>query len=411
MNVEREYPPYEIVAFIIGLSRARIMKHELLIAGKKTLLLLFAATLLISCGNPYDKSKKKRAEIARKGKGDVVVAVVWPRLTHPLLFPEGVDLAVQEINERGGVLGRELRTVLFKDINKPDEKFNAEKIAGHSEIVAVVGHFHSDSTLSAIITYEYHGVLLLIGAATHPLLLEQGFEYIFRPIPNDKVYGARLAQYAHRTGYKRIAIIDNNTLYGKGLADNFYHKATDLGLHIVIHRGYPPWEDNFRPLIAQIKDVKSDAVFLAGVLPWAAMLIKQLRQMGVNTPVIAGDGLDSQDLIDIAGEAANGIIVPTMFRPHPSDPAYLNFMEAFRRKYNQDPDEYAALGYDTINLLDFVMTGGSSTVPFVVASILRHTQDWKGVIGNYSFEQDGELSERKIFFKQVREGQFVNIKE
>ncbi len=389
-----------------------MMKHEFLIAAKKPLFLLLAVFVLIGCGNPYAESKKKRADFAKKGKGDVVVAVVWPRRAQsPFLFTEGVDLAVRQINEKGGVLGRRLRTIYYEDTQTPEGHFNAKKIADHAEVVAVVGHVHSDSTLSALITYEYNGILLLIGAATHPLLLEQEFEYVFRPIPNDRVFGERLAQYAHGTGYKRIAIIDDNTLYGNGLADNFYQKATDLGLDMVIHRGYLPWQNNFRPLIAQIKKLEFDAIFLSGALPQAGTFMKQLRQMGVKAPVMAGGGLGSQDFIAIAGEAANGTVVPTMFRPAPSDPAYLKFMKAFRTKYGQAPDQYAALGYDTINLLDAVMTDSGSTVPLVVASILRHTQDWQGVMGNYAFEKDGELSERKIFFKQVRDGQFIDIKE
>ena len=250
-----------------------------------------------------------------------------------------------------------------------------------------------------------------IGSNLVPLLLEQGFEYVFRPIPNDKVFGERLAQYADETGYKRIAIIDNSTLYGTGLADNFYRQATDLGLHIVIHRGYLPWQNDFKALIAQIMKLKFDAIFLAGTLPQAAVLIKQLRQMGMNTPVIASDALNSQDLIDFAGKSANGIVVPFQSPSNPSNPAYLRFLKAFRTKYNQDADLYAAQGYDFINLLASVINNNNSIVPYVIASNLRHTQDWQGIMGNYSFEEDGELSESKILFKQIRNGQFVNIEE
>jgi branched-chain amino acid transport system substrate-binding protein len=411
MKDARENSFCAIIASIIGSYRVCLMKHESLFTGQKTLFVLLAAILLISCGNAYDESKIKRVDSAKKGQDDVVIAVVWPQFKPPYLFPEGVDLAVQEINEKGGVWGRRLRAVHYKDTDKPGDPFDAQKIADRSDIIAVVGHFHSDTTLSALITYEYSGILLLIGGATNPLLLDQGFEYVFRPIPNDRVYGEKLAQYAQRAGYKQIAIIDNNTLYGNGLADTFYQTATDLGLSIVIHRGYPLWQDDFRPLIAQIQKVKFDAIFLAAVLPRAGVFIKQLRQMGVEAPIIAGEGLSSQELIDIAGKAAEGTVVPTMFRPKTSDPAYLNFIKAFRKKFERDPDQYAVLGYDTINLLDFVMTGSNSTVPLILASILRHTRDWQGIMGSYSFEENGELSERKIYFKRVRDGQFVDIEE
>jgi len=382
-----------------------------LIVMKNTLFLLIASTLLLSCGNPYEESRNERAETAKKGTGDVVVAVVWPPLTPPVLFSEGVDLAVREINEKGGVLGRRLRIIRYQDTGIPGGDFDAERIANDTDVVAVVGHYHSDSTLSSLITYEYHGILLLIAAATNPVLLEQGFEYVFRAVPDDAVYGERLARYAYRTGYKRIAVIDNSTFYGKGLAAIFHQRASELGMEIVIHRGYAQWQHDYRSLIAQLRNLDFDAVFLAGILPQAGSFIKQLRQMGVNTPVLAGDSLDSQDFIDIAGDTANGTVVPTFFRPQPSDPHFLSFQKAFHDTYNRNPDQFAPLGYDSIYLLDHAMTTSGSTVPLVVASTLRHTAGWEGVLGDYSFEETGELSGRNIFFKQVRDGKFVHIEE
>lgn len=383
----------------------------LLLAAAQPLLLLLLAALLVSCGNPYEKSKQKRAEKAGSKEADIVIAVVWPHLKPAKFFPQGADLAVEEINTAGGVLGRRLRAVHYRYPEKHPDRFDAGKIAKDHDIVAVVGHFYSANTLSAIITYEVNGILFLVAAATNPLLLEQGFEYIFRPIPNDRDFARQLAWYAHLKGYQRIVIIDNGTLYGIGLADNFYRHATDLQLDIIIQRGYLQTQNDFRSLIAAIMKLKFDAVLVAGILPQAGWLIKQLRQMGVKAPIIASDALDSQNLIDIAGDAADGIVVPYQAPAAGSSPAYLKFRAAFLRKYNHDPDLYAARGYDFIKMLAHVMNANGSAVPIIVAANLRHTLKWQGILGAYSFKENGELSKSTIEFKEIRNGQFATIEE
>ncbi len=383
------------------------MKRKFSTIIRNILLLLFALPLLISCDSSYDRSKTRRAEIARSGKTDVVIAVVWPDLSPPLLFREGVDLAVDKINKNGGILGRKLRARYFKGTDVPNGHFDAEALAKDEEIVAVIGHHHSDATLSAMITYEYNGILLVIASASHPLLLEQGFEYVYRSVPNDNVYGDALARYAYRTGYRKIAIVDNSTLYGNGLADIFHQKATELGIQIVIHRGYLPWQSDYRPLIAEIRKLDFDAVFMAAVLPQAATFLQQLRQMHVKAPVISGDALNSRELISLAGDAANGTVFPTIVPPHLSNTDYLDFETSFNKRFNQAPDQYAILGYDIVNLLKYAMTANKSTVPFVLASTLRHIEDWQGILGDYAFNDDGELAEREVYFIRVHDGQFV----
>jgi len=387
------------------------MKHGVLMAGKNIIYALLAAILLMSCGDPYQKSMGKRNEIARKGEVDIVVGVVWPRSQSHLLFLQGVDLAVREINKKGGALGRKLRTIVFDDIENQGDQFDAWEIAGNSEIVAVVGHFHSGSAITASITYEYNGILFLATMATNPHLLDHGFRFVFRTIPNDRHYGEQLVRYAHGKGFREILIIDNNTTYGKGLADIFHERATDQGLNIVAHKGYFQWQDNFRPLIAQVAQLKFDAVFLGGELPHAAIFMEQFHQMGLTAPFMGGDALDSPDLITMAGSAAEGTVVPTPFNSRSSDPVFLSFRRSFHAKYKRGPDTLASQAYDAIRLLAFAVEKSGTARPFVVASTLRHVRNWKGVLGNYSFEPNGELSDRLVLFKKVHHGRFVYIGE
>ncbi|MCJ7593448.1 MAG: ABC transporter substrate-binding protein, partial [Desulfobacterales bacterium] len=385
-------------------------KTNLRACVRPALIFLLTALLFLGCENPNLKSHKQRVRFAEKGQGYVAVAVVWPKESN-LLFLKGVELAVEEVNREGGVLHRELRPIFFDEDADLGKEFNTKKVTANPRIVAVIGHRHSNVAISASIGYQYSGLIFLAPSATSPVLASHGFRLLFRTIPNDLRYGERVAQYAHRMGYKDILVLDNNTVYGKGLAEIFYSKASDLGLNIVTHKAFFQWQDNFRPLIDMVDELPFDAVFVGAVLPQAAILIKQFREMGVTVPFLGGDGLDDPTLIKIAGEAANGVVAPTPFNIHSSDPAFLNFKKAFQKKYQEAPDSLAAVGYDTMKLLAHVMNRANTTRPRVDASILRHEFNWKGSLGTYSFDQKGELTERDIFFTTVRGGRFVYTEE
>ncbi len=163
---------------------------------------------------------------------------------------------------------------------------------------------------------------------------------------------------------------------------------------------------DFRTLLAEIAQEEFDAVFLAGSLPTAAALIKQAREIGITTPFLGGDGMDGLELLYIAGKAAEGTIVPTVFSPQQPVKATQDFVDRFELRFGVSPGTWDAQGYDAVQVLAAAMRKSDSTVPRSVATALQFLQRWEGVTGSYSFTSTGDIRGQQLFFKEVRKGQF-----
>lgn len=377
---------------------------------KTGLVMLGLAFLLTaSCGS-YEKSKQARAQLAARGRGPVYIAIVWPKASRQYPMIEGVSLAVDELNRSGGVLGREVKTLLFEEA--PDKVRDiARDIADNTEIVAVVGHISSTSAIKASIIYEESGILFLAPSATNPVLTAHGFDYVFRTTPSDILIGQELAVFSREKGYRRVLILDDNSIYGAGLATTYHAAAADQDIAIVGHKAYFPWQFDYKSLAGQFTNSDLDALFLAGEMPAAARLIQQFRAMGIDVPIISGDSLDTMTLPALAGAAADGTVVPTFFYAGSDAPVVRHFIEAFKARYHSDPGRWDALGYDTLKLLAHAFETCGTTVPIVAASTLRVTKHWQGVTGDFTFDAAGDLTQKRLYFKEVKNGHFEHIKE
>lgn len=376
-------------------------------------ILLFAVVILyVVSSTSYKDSVRKRAERAERAKGDIVIGVVWPTSVYDDLFDEGVTMAVDELNGGGGVLGRKIKTVIYDDESSVGKgKKIAKKFADNPDVVAVVGHADSDVAIPASVTYEYNGIVFISPGATSPVLTHHDFQYIFRSIPSDVEAGNQLANLAYRKGFKKVAVLYVRNSYGKGLADNFFVKAVELGIDVPTTRSYYAWQKDFKPLIAEVKKTEFDAIFLAGAVPLAAKVMKQAREMGVTAPFFGGDGLDAPELWKVAGKTAEGTIVSTVFDPNQPAAITQQFNRKFYSRFKTYPDTWAAQGYDAVKLLAFAFERSRSTVPIVVSSTLRYIEKWQGVAGSYSFNINGDIIEKPIFFKVLRNGKFEYLKE
>lgn len=350
------------------------------------------------------------------GRGDIVIGVVWEEPVEASLFDEGVEMALSELNERS-VLGKKIKPICYyahgEDAGQRWSTDKVRRFVNNYDIVAVIGHASSQAAIRASVTYEYNGIVFISPAASSPNLTNHGFKYVFRNIPPAVVTGRRLAEAGLAMGFKRILIVDDRSEYGKALADVFQERATSLGVEVISRRSYYPWQTSlaFKPLIANIKGFEFDAIFLGGSAPLAAYFIKEARTMGVTAAFIGGDGLDSNLLWEIAGEAAEGTIVSTVFNSTLSDPLLQTFNKNFYIRFKKYPDTWAAQGYDALMVLAFAFEKSQSTVPLVVSSTLRFIQNWHGVAGSYSFTQDGNIMGRPIFFKVLRRGKFEYLNQ
>ncbi len=382
--------------------------HLIMITIKKHIFLFLALLSVISCESP--STLTKRAETALKNdelKNDIVIGIVATSTT-PDFFLEGVKLALEELNQQGGVLGRKISPLFYDDEGDIEKGLDlSEKIADNLNIIAVVGHRYSDVAIPASITYEENGIVFISHGATNSGLTKYSGAFTFRNIPSDEDIGKEAARFAHRRGLKKMLIFYDRDTSGKRLAEIFDENATALGIEIVARKSYFSWQEDIPLLISDItKEYIFDGIFLGGVLPSGATVIKQMRDMGITVPILGTDLFDSPVLQSIAGRAAEGTIVSTVFDPKEPVNLTQNFVKTFKKKYGVLPDTWAAQGYDAIQLLAFAMEKSGSPVPVTISTTLRSLGNWEGVTGSYSLTSDGDIAGKSIFFKEFRNGSF-----
>jgi len=351
-----------------------------------------------------------RAERAARGEGDIHVGIVVSKESEASgSVLKGARLACEEVNEAGGVLGRKIRLIEKDDGGRvPQARRVAQELADDLRVVAVLGHSTSSTTLATATTYEYYGIVLLAPTATSPGLTWSGARLVFRTIPGDDRIGEQIAHLAAQEGIKSVIIYCAQDEYGRGLANGFERHAAEHGLTIVDRVAYEPesGEQLFeRDLRTWKRSLEFDAIVLAAYLPEGAHFVKVARELGLHVPIFAGSGLDSPDLVRLAGPAANGVRVVSVFDRDGTTPETKRFASAFRTRYEAAADTGAAQGYDAMKVLAHAFETAGTTVPRRVAETLRSTRDWPGVTGPHTFTESGDVT-KPIIVKVVREGRF-----
>jgi branched-chain amino acid transport system substrate-binding protein len=364
---------------------------------------------LIACARGENPAEE-RAKLAEQADGEIIIgaAAPWSHIQDRLW--EGIQIAVQEVNQKGGVLGRKIRVIRGDDeASVTKGQAIAQQFAETEDMVAVIGHYNSYVTVPTSIIYEYYGLLMLTPMSTSPKLTQQGFKLIFRNIPDDNAFGRELADFCANRGYKSMVIYHANDDYGIGLANAFEMQSEKNGIAILdrldhdsltsprmFRKDLMYWKDNFY----------FDAIFLAGVNPQVALFIREARKLGITVPVVGGDGLDSPELIQIAGENADNTFVGSVFNPERPDKKTVEFVEAFSNKFKATPDTAAAQGYDAVHVIAHAINKARSTVPHKIADALHATKNWEGVTGIHTFNEKGDVVDKKISIKVVRDGRF-----
>ncbi len=357
----------------------------------------------------------ERAARATRGRGDVVIAVVWPWAARTeIRYWEGLEMAVGEANAAGGVNGRKLRLVRWDDGESVDQaRLVAQRLAADPDIVAVIGHLQSYTTVPAAAVYDEAGLVQIAPTATDPELTAHGYGRLFRATFTDDAIGRQVADLAARSGYRRVAIYYIRNTYGRDLANAFERRATALGLLIVARQSYDPsgrvTEEAFEPTLREWKTLELDAIFVAGEVPSGALLIAAARRQGIRVPILGGDAMSSPALIKVAGAAAEGTVVATIFHPDEPRPEVARFTAAFEQKYGLPPDAGSAIGYDAVGLLADAMRRAGSSAPEAVARSLHASAGWHGVTGTFAFDANGDLVDRGLVTVAVRDGRFTFV--
>ena len=376
----------------------------------RMVLVLLMAFFASACSKWDSNPRQARNQQAERATGDIVVGVVWPTQGPKIDFWEGIDIATQEINAAGGVLGRKLRIVKADDQSSLAKgRLVAQEFADNRDMVAVIGHLYSFISLPASSIYQAAGLVYITPGATAHKINTQGFDLVFRSIASNRNLGTQLADYMASQGYKRVAILYEKTTNTQALANYFEQRARELGMTIVDRRRYQQGSEDFSVQINAWKDLYAfDAIFLAARLQEGSAFITQARRLGLNLPIVSGEGLDTPAIL--VNQDAHGVAVPEEISPLVKQGApYQQFVALYRKVYGRDPGTYPVLGYDAVQLLAQAMRKANSAVPDKVALALHATQGWQGASGEFTFDAIGDIPDKKIGIKKVQDGRFVDL--
>ncbi len=340
------------------------------------------------------------------------VAIVWPtRLAGSYSLIEGVQLALEHINQRQGPLAGKITLRIYNETN--DKGAIARTVAAQEDVIAVIGHELDGTTVPASITYHVHGILFFAPESTDIRLTGHQFPYVFRLTPDDRDMTAALASFALRQNWKRLGILYARSEHGESASSRFVTAAGTTGIQIPFMRSYFNTADyrtqDFRQMLAEVREYQFDAFALAGDLPWGAKLIKDMRQMGVPQPLLATDKLDSSQVAVISERAADNLLyVASAVDPDSTEPRFVEFREKFRAKYGSNPGYGSSQGYESLMLLANAIEKSGSADPVVVATTLK-TNEWDGLFGKVRFDQKGDVVGRHVSIKRMLNGEFHTV--
>ena len=308
---------------------------------------------------------------------------------------DGVNLAVKQINEAGGIDGKQIKLIQYDNKSEPAEATTlANRLMTQDKVVAVLGPATSGSFKAEIPVAIKNKIPVASGSATADDVTvdESGVkEYAFRICFNDSYQGTAMADFAlnNLSKTKAAVITDTSSDYGKGLAKNFVKTFEEGGGTIVAEESFMAGDTDFNAILTSIKGKDFDVIFIPGYYEEAGLIIKQARDQGIDVPVLGADGFDSPDLLKLAGaDALNDIYFSNHYSSLDEDPLVQQFIKDFNAEYGRDPDAFNALGYD---LAKFVADGISRAEKLDGPSLkdaLAATTDFAGVTGSFSIDEN-----------------------
>ncbi len=326
----------------------------------------------------------------------------------------GARLAIEDANAKGVTIGG--KPVKFELIGEDDQADprTATTVAQRltdSDVKGVVGHVTSGASIPASRIYEQAGVPVITPSSTNPKLTQQGYKVTYRVIANDLQQGGAMAQYATETlKAKKVAIIDDRSAYGQGLADAFADSLKKMGAEVVGREFTTDKSTDFSAILTKIKGKAPDAVFYGGMDAQAAPMLRQMRQLGMTSIYLGGDGVCTGEMLKLAGDAMNDKVFCTQAGiPLEQMPGGADFLARFKKRFDTDVQLYAPYSYDAAMALIEAMKAADSVEPAKYLPALKKLQ-FKGVTGNIAFDDKGDILEGGISMYRFADGKWDALK-
>jgi len=338
---------------------------------------------------------------AAPARAQIRIAVAGPitgsNATFGAQLKEGAVQAVADLNAHGGVLGKQLSLQIGDDACDPKQAVSvANQLAG-SGVVFVAGHFCSASSIPASKVYTEEGVLEISPASTNPAYTDNGSWNTFRVCGRDDQQGKVAGQFiAEHFKGDRVAVLHDNSAYGKGLADETRKFMNQAGMTEAMYAAYVPGERDYSALVSRMKAAGINVIYIGGYQAEAGLIIRQAKEQGMHPTLIGGDALVTSEFWQITGDTGEGTMMT-----FPSDPRTRPTAAAVVKEFKAkgiDPEGYVLYTYAAIQVWAEAAGKAGTTDPQKVAAELKSAGPWATVLGPISFDRKGDITKSDYVF-------------
>ncbi len=318
-----------------------------------------------------------------------------------------VKLAVDQVNKEGGILGKKVELVYYDDRASGKEAVAlAYKLIEKDGVVAVVGGSYSTPSRAVATIFQEEEIPFVAAYAVHPDITKAG-NYCFRNGFLGPVEGRAAGYVAVKMlKAKKIAVLTMDNDFGRTLAQGFVDYVTKNGAKIVYHKVYQLKEKDYKPYLSKIKQIKPDLLLATGYYPQAGNIVKQAKEIGLSVQILGEEGYDSPKFLEIAGDAANGVIIVTNLNRDDPRPVVQNFIKEYKQRYKMIPDMVGASAYDAFRIIVDAIKRAKSIDPKKIRDAIANTKDFNGVTGIIKgFTPQGEVI-KPVQVQIVKDGDF-----
>ena len=352
-----------------------------------------------------------RDAVAQQG-GPIRIATAGPMTGQYAAFGgqmrAGAEQAVTDLNGAGGVLGRQLQLQVSDDACDPRQAVSvANQLAGQrAQLVA--GHFCSGSSIPARDVYAEEGVLQISPASTNPRFTDEGKWNTFRVCGRDDQQGQVAGRHiAQNMRGQRVAILHDNSAYGRGLAEETKKSLNAAGMQEVLFSAYTPGERDYSAIVSRLQQANVQVVYVGGYHTESGLILRQAKERGLNITLIGGDALVTNEFWQITGAAGEGTLMTFSSDPR-KRPTAAQVVQRFRAR-NVDPEGYVLYTYAAIEIWAKAVARVNATDPRRVAQALKANGPWGSVLGDISFDQKGDVTTPDYVFYVWRNGSYAEM--
>ena len=326
----------------------------------------------------------------------------------------GVRLALDELNASNFKVGD--KTVRFELISEDDQGDPKQGVAAAQKLIdagvkAVIGHYNSGVSIPASKLYNDAGIPMITGASSNPKLTQQGYPYVFRLAANDNVMGSMMARFgAGFLKMKKVAVIDDRTNYGAGVADVFINKANELKVQVLGREFTTDKSSDFSSILTKIKAMNPDAIFFGGYYPQGGLMARQMKQLGLNVPLLGGDGLCSKEIIALsAGAVENKLYCAQGGTSLDTLIGGPEFRARFKKSFGADVDVYGPAFYVATQVVAEAMKQAGSVEPAKFVPVLARIKH-QSLLGEVKFDRAGDWEGAPVTVYEVTGGKLEPIR-